>query len=425
MTSTFRLTLAAMLVSAPFVSADGCKWAKDGRIVPEHEQQALIEWANGTETLYVAARSDPTSEGSVWVVPVRAPAAAVKAEPIDQFPVVPHYMPLAAKAKRILQNAIDVTAIFDSGGLLCPLFMSGCSGQPPLAVEKSRVEKLGMVVTVVSADSRVAIESYLDAQGVHRSAADLSSLDPYFGRNEFAFVCGWVARAGEPVTATGLKLAFPSPTVWFPLRPTRAYTNAVETVVFVRGFVKPAADCKLPGLACQYVEGPVVNQGVLQAFAPVDRNYFWYRYGFPNSERLTRVTLTTDPQQWDRDLELVEGTTTSGTVALAVIETRHGYLFPLASALLGVPFGLLAPWLTVPKADRRWFDLLAGALMGAAVVFTILASAVVLSVWQWLRFRGRLVRRNCLLSLGLLAVLHFATVFALCRGLMAWIDSGG
>ena len=33
--------------------------------------------------------------------------------------------------------------------------------------------------------------------------------------------------------------------------------------------------------------------------------------------------------------------------------------------------GLLIPWVTIPKAERRWFDWPAGALTGAAIVFTI------------------------------------------------------
>jgi hypothetical protein len=103
-----------------------------------------------------------------------------------------------------------------------------------------------MVVVVLSAESRGALEVYLDAQGVNRVAADLSSLEPYLGNSEFALVCGWVTRRDKPAAATAIKVVFTSPNLWFPLQPTRAYTNAVETVVYVRGFVKP-----LPVAMCQ------------------------------------------------------------------------------------------------------------------------------------------------------------------------------
>ena len=90
---------------------------------------------------------------------------------------------------------------------------------------------------------------------------------------------------------------------------------------------------------------------------------------------MTRVTLTTDPQKWDRDLELVPGTTSVGTVAVAVTGWV-GFFGPLWSALLGACLGLMIPRLAVQPAERRRVDLLAGALTGAAIVLTIAASAL-------------------------------------------------
>lgn len=423
-----KLLAAVTLLLAPAAAAraDGCKFARDGRTVPEHEQRALIEWADGTETLYVAALSDPTTEGSVWVVPVRSAAAAVRAEPVEEFPAVTYYETLKGRAERRLQEAITLAAVLDSGGLACPLFIGsfGCGGgSAASAVEHSRVEKLGMVVTVVSAGSRDALEQYLDAQGVNRATADLSSLVPYFGGEGFAFVCGWVARPGEPAAATGLKVVFPSPTLWFPLMPTRAYTNPVGTVVYVRGFVKPADGCDLPGLKCEYIYGHVEPKGVSTVFKPV-QPWDHPAYFGGKLERLTRVTLTTDPQKWDRDLELVPGTTPVGTAAVAVTGWA-GFLGPLWSGMLGTALGLLIPWMTIPKAERRWFDWPAGALTGAAIVFTIWASALALAAWRGLTFRNQPWQPRRYVVLPVLAVAHFAVVFAVCRGLMAWITAEG
>ena len=297
---------------------------------------------------------------------MRASAASVRAEPVEQFPAVVYYETLKNRAERKLRDAISLAGILDSGGPCCfPFIDGGCGGGSAgkQAVEVSRVEKLGMVVVVLSAESRAAMEQYLDAQGVNRAAADLSSLDPYFGKVEYAFVCGWVAKRDVPVKATGLKLVFPSPTLWFPLQPTRAYTEPVETVVYVRGFVKPAPGCDLPGLKCEYVYGAVKELTVGQAFTadrPEEHSGF---YSSGQLQKLTRVTLTTDPQKWDRDLELVPGTTAVGTVALAVTGWL-GFYGPLWSTLLGALLGLFIPWLTIAKAERWRIDWLA-ALTGA------------------------------------------------------------
>lgn len=418
--------VALLLLALPSdTRADGCKFASNGRVVPEREQRALIEWADGTETLYVATLSDPITEGNVWVVPVRAAATLVVAEPVEEMPAVVYYQTLKRRAERQLREAIAFAAVLDSGGVCCPLFIGGCGmDAPKAAVEVSRVEQLGMVVTVLSAESRAEIEQYLDAQGVNRAAADLSPLDPYFGQLGYAFVCGWVANRDQPTSAAGLKVVFPSPTLWFPLRPTRAYTEPVETVVYARGFVRPAAGCHLPRLKCEYIYGEVKAVGLGQVF---DKSQSRDHPGYAPPDLLepfTRVTLTTDPQQWDRDLELVPGTTTVGAVALAVTGWV-GFLGPLWAALLGAALGLMIPWLTIPKAERRRGDWLSGAAIGAAIVLTIWISALAFTVWQGMRFPDRPYRLRRYVVLSALAVVHFAIVFAACHGLIAWITTTG
>lgn len=418
--------LAALLplLVTPAVRADGCKFAFDGRFVPEREQRALLEWADGTETLHVAALSDPTASGSVWVVPVRAAAVAVRAEPVEEFPAVANYRTLGSVAKHDIEQAIGFAAVLDSGLLCCPVVVTtlGTNAAGTFsAVEASRFEKFGMVVTVVSAGSRAEIETYLNAQGVDRKAADLSPLDPYLGDPGYAFVCGWVAGRGEPVTATGMKLVFPSPTLWFPLRPTRAYTDPVETVVYARGFVKPAPGCDLSNLKCEYVYGSIDRMRLVRAFsAEKGSNPFWYpsRGG---SESLTRVTFSTDPRTWDRDLELVPGTTLKGTVAMAVTRCP-GYVALLLSALIGAALGVFIPWLTIPKDIRRWQDWEAGAATGAAIAFTVWASALVFALWRWERLRGR--PEPSWRAVPALAIIHFAVVVVVGQGLIAWLTAG-
>jgi hypothetical protein len=410
-------TLAAVLLNllaAPLgLHADGCKFALNGRFVPEREQRAMIEWANGTETLYVAALSDPTSEGSVWVVPVRAPAMSVRAEPVDEFPVVGFYQTLRSRAREPLDNWLTATALLDSGGLLCPFVVGGCDDKKSTAPGKevSRVEKLGMVVTVVSAESRLALEEYLGTQGIDRRVADLSPLEPYFGKPEYAFVCGWVTQPGEPARATGLKLVFPSPTLWFPLRPTRAYDSPVVTVAYTRGFVKPADGCNLPDLRCEYVYGTVEPLSVHRSFAGASQRDLARHYS-GGTEPLTRVTLTSNPQLWGCDLELVSGTTVSGSANLAL--TGWAADFGLGwSALLGALLGLFLPRLTVPRGHRRWADYLGGAMTGAAILFSLWASMLTYAVWKSLRFREGLGPPRRYLAVVALAIVHFLVVLAI------------
>jgi hypothetical protein len=413
------------LLALPEARADGCKFAFDGRRVPEREQRAFVEWAEGTETLYVAALSDPTTDATVWVVPVRASATAISAEPVEAFPVVTDYVTLKRRAELRLREAIAFAGLLDSGGFLCPVFMGGCGGEPPgtkSAVETARVEKLGMVVTVVSAKSRAELERYFDDQGVNRSAADLSSLTPYIGQVDYAFVCGWVAKRSEPSRAAGLKVVFPSPTIWFPLRPTRAYTDPVETVVYVRGFVRPASGCVLPQLRCEYIYGHTESRGVGQVFARDDSRYPPIDLYSHDTKQLTRVTVATDPQKWDRDLELVPGKTLAGSVAVAVTG-RMGGLALLWSGILGAAVGLIITLLILPKAERYRIDWLCGAMTGAAIALTIWASAVVFFAWRGQRFGDNPQQMKSYVFLPALAVVHYLIAVAVCNALLAWINA--
>jgi hypothetical protein len=419
MSRVLPVLLLTALAGGP-VRADGCKFAPDGRLVPEREQVALVEWADGVETLHVAARSDETTAGGVWVVPVRGDAAAVRAEPVEKFPVVTFYRRDRDVARERLRSTIQMAQLLNSGGFCCIGVPLGCSaGGPDVAKEVARVEKHGMVVTVVRAETREEIENYLDAQGVNRKAVNLSSLESYIGREKFAFVCGWTA-AGRPMTATGFKIEFPSPTAWFPLRPTSVYADPVETVVYVRGRVKPAAGCDLPRLHCEYVHGVVKELGVGQSFERreflEERRHYHYE---DRPEPLTRVTLTTDPKAWDRDLELIPGLTADGQLvdALAGWASSNAPLFVVA---LGAVLGVMIPWVTIPKAERKRIDWLAGALVGAAVIFSLWASAFVLAAWRTIRFWERPSEPVRYLILPAFAAVHFLIVFAVCRTLM-WL----
>jgi hypothetical protein len=412
------LLLLALLPLA--ARADGCKFTPTGRKVPEREQRAMIAWADGVETLHVATLAEPTAEPTVWLVPVRAAAAAVRAEPVEEFPAVVYYDTLRRQAQDQLVMWSRVAAVLDSGGMCCVLLGGGCDDKAKSGFkETSRVEKLGMVVTVVSADSRVGLERYLEAQGVNHKAADLSSLDPYFGKPEFAFVCGWVVRPGEAARATGLHIEFPSPTLWFPLRPTRAYTNPVQTVVYARGFVKPADGCDLPGLRCEYIYGHVQNRGVGQTFEAD-----WHGRPMSGSqEELTRITLTADPQQWDRDLELVPGTTAAGSVALLVTGNTGAGIAWVVFALLGAVVGLGLPWVVVPRGERQGFDWLCGALTGAALALTLWMSLFVLLLWRYVRFGDQPSRPRCYLVLLPLALAHWLAAAGVCAMLRWWVQS--
>ena len=304
----FGLVLLCCLTLPLAIRGDGCIIDRLRRYVPEQEQLAFIEWQNGRERMYVATRTDPTDHPSLWIVPVRSSPESVQAEPVETAPQVVYYQPLVARTRERLQRAIFMTALLDSGGMLVwmglPFLPIGCPAAfaPGGDVQEyQRVEKLGMVVTVMTARSAEALDRYLTDNGVSTTAANLAALQPYLGQQEeYALVCGWLTKGGKKLAARAVRVDFPTPKLFYPLQPTCVYQTEVRTVIYVRGLVQPAADLAVPGVQCHYVRGAVKEINLGYSFAPPKREYGGYfRPPPPDStlEPLTRIELTSGPSR--------------------------------------------------------------------------------------------------------------------------------
>src|SRR5262249_13391226 len=134
-------------------------------------------------------------------------------------------------------------------------------GPPPQDVEVQvyqHVEKLGMVVEVLTAQSPAALDRYLTGKPLGVRAADVAALKPYCEEG-YTLVCGWAAGPAAEAQARAVRIEFPSDHVFYPLRPTRVYESDVPTAIFVRGWVRPGAGMALPGLRCRHLRGHVTD----------------------------------------------------------------------------------------------------------------------------------------------------------------------
>jgi hypothetical protein len=360
--------LVSWLALSSGARGDGAIINKKGHYVPEHEQQAVIEWRKGQERLYVATRSDPAGGPSLWMVPVRASPAQVQAEPVENLPRVFEQGPVVRPALKRLEDALSLTCLADTGLFPCCL-LRGFGGGYKSARKKGleevlRVERLGMVVVVLSVRSPEALHRYLAENGVEARATNLSALKPYFGAEEYALVCGWAAQTTEKVSARALRIDFPSPVVFYPLRPTRVYESDVQTALFVRGLVRPAA-VSVIGLRCKYLRGKIGNSSVDESAL----------------EPITRIELTSSPASWDQDLVLEAGSPAAVNVALFIDELPLGHLWS-AWAALGIALATFLPWVVLPKGVRRPSDWVWAATVGASVCLSVYAAALVFVAWR-------------------------------------------
>src|SRR5262249_31481549 len=160
--------------------------------------------------------------------------------------------------------------------------------------------------------------------------------------------------------ARSLRIDFPSKSIYYPLRPTRVYSNEIRTAIYMRGLVQPGEGPQPAGLRCVYVMGKVSTEDTDNPKRLM-------------AEPLTPVEFSSNPSDWTADLVLEAGAPTAVHIAYAIDEIA--FVFPwLVRIVTGALLASFLPWVVVPRAQRRTRDWLWAAGVGAVICMTILAS---------------------------------------------------
>lgn len=390
-----QVVAAMFLLAVPaVVFADGFLMKAGGKLVPEEEQKAYIEWADGKETLYVATRAGAAADAPVlWIIPLPGDPKKVDAEPVAGFRHVVHEESVVARAERTLQEGKAMALTLDTA--LCPLiaisalgtnasrtFNTVGSALPGVEVHK-HIEKMGMVVEVLSSKSAEALDAYLADKKLEVRAAEISALEPYL-REEHALICAWPKEGKESMTARGLKIDFPTAKVFYPLRPSRVYTNTIKTSIYVRGWFHPTPDLNLPGLKCGYVWAKVTDEPITDAFAALRSGSLPYE-----TVAATRVDLSSTPSGWTQDLTMDPGEPKSVSAAVSITEMgQYGMWYGLIC--LGAILSVYLPLAVVVRTERRWYDWLWALAVGAGLGLSVLFSGLVFLFWMERRQRADL-----------------------------------
>lgn len=399
--------------------ADGCIFGKGGKYIPEKEQRAFIEWNDGQERLFVATRTEKTAGPTVWIVPVPADPKAVKAEPVEKFPHVFATKSAVKGAQDNLAAAVVLTFCANSGSLIAVLpWDTHASSQYKTAVAvgsvkvHQHVEKLGMIVEVITADSSDALDAYLANKKMGIRSTDIKALEPYM-KEKYTLICGWALDGKDAMSARALRIDFPCPSVFFPLRPTRVYEGDIDTTFFVRGWFKPTAGAQLHDLKCSYMEGRVSDIAldvIMEKGEPLTPKMREILDSL-GLEPVTQVRLSRSPRNWTHDLTMDSGTPLAIDVALTI--QNRPLLLWLVSILMSLALSILLPFAVIPTGSRRWTDWVWAAGTGMCLGLTIIVSALVF--YQWCRLRLSVARPNPLRGLvkGSLLTCAIALSFAL------------
>lgn len=412
------LVLGCLLGSVPPAWADGCLLSKRGTYVPEKEQSAYIEWEAGRERLYVATRAEPSQGPALWLLPIPSPPEQVTVEPVQVFPHVSPTKPFVEAPREHLRHAAELTVCLDSAGLAAPMLLGKTANATFQSVGAmiggygvtvhQHVEKFGLVAEVLTAKDLNALDRYLRDKEIGVSAKDVVALQPYFNQ-EYVFICAWPADSAAEVTARSLRIDFSYPRIYYPLRASRVYTAEINTSVFVRGWAQPVPGNNIADLRCRYVRtSPAVEATDKRTLGvsvlPNGAHWLW------GPERPhTRVELPRSPQAWTEDLELDPHAPSAIQVAGVVQQLGPVGLW-LVGGLQGAIFLAFLPLALFPRAERRGTDWVWACLSGAALLFSLLLSAIVFAAWM----RARDVKRlESTTGTGLtVATFAFLLVFA-------------
>jgi hypothetical protein len=393
----FPLYLAAIAVLLCWpvgLCADGFVIGKRGQYIPEEEQRAFIEWKDGQERLFVTTRSGAAADATLWIVPVPARPESVQAEPVERFPRIPPRVSVAKEATKRLDNLAMWCVCLDGGVPLVAIALQGENANATFSFVGVKVhqhiEKLGMVVELLTAQSTEALDRYLADKKFDVRAANIAALAPYL-REEYTLVCSWVAVPSQKMTARAVRIDFPSAGVFYPLRPTRLNESDMATTICIRGWMRPQAGLTLPGLRCRYVQANVSEAPLGEKLPPLPDSKghdssedeplsLLNKRKSPEDEPLTLVELSNSPQDWTQDLVLEPGAPAAVYVAQA-INSLGAWPMLVVPGVCGVVLATFLPWVIIPREKRRWFDWPWAWGVGISTCLTILISACVFYAW--------------------------------------------
>lgn len=381
--------IAIMAAGAGVTRADGCILSKLGVYVPERAQFAFVEWSNGSERLFVSTQAVPHAGPTVWLVPIPAPPDKIVVDPISTFPIVFGDELVIEKAKNFLMMTTVATAVLDIlpmapmiiaataiGTQASTTFSNVATSLDGGVIVHQHIEKLGMTVEVVTAESPKALNDYLHRHGFETDAERIEAIRPYI-EGPYSLICGWLTDPAR-VEARSLRVDFPSPEIFYPLRPTSVYRTPVDAVVYVRGWAMPAQNSgQMP--RCRYLRGRVTDMPV----STLGENHLWKNidYRLPE-EKLTRIEIGRQASMWTEDLRLAVGAPSAVAVADRIGAMSYGFAM-LLQIVVGAAAGCVVPLLTVEdNSKRKLCDLGWGMVAGGLSCFSIVATWLVARYWQ-------------------------------------------
>ena len=321
------LFLITCLTSTTIALGDGCVVRRPTNTPSwdyseEDNQVCFISHKDGLETMVLSVDVSEGEDDLVWIFPVPAIPESVYIDVTKGLPILKG-VNVGETSKKVIHlavaNARNTVFIpfpddVPRSGRVYSMGLEAISGVNELDSEEvtihKLVNKLGLSVLLLDADSSTALDVFLTENGVELPAGAQSVIDEYIGE-DYCFVVSWVNDLGMTrVGSLAISLRFPTASPYFPLRLTSVYDDLeIPITVYVRGHWIPN-----------------LYQGI-SGYSDVDYytrttiDYPDSRYGLADTQ-YTRLSINSPSQQFSDDIWFKKGITLTGWVSKLILENQ-------------------------------------------------------------------------------------------------------
>ena len=305
-------------------------------LVPESRQYAFISHENGLEELRIAVKADLNGTQAFWILPLPARPGDISVDVLSGFPKLRGYE-VESRVGYLVNQAYPLMVltqmypiffvpliiwqlgVFNMGGGAAS---SGALADSGVVVE-THLEKKGLTIEVLEADSWSALENYLQKRNVRLPEESKGIVGDYVGK-KYSFVVTWISNVSEYRGYAGggtlsMQAKFPTNRLYYPLRLTAVYgKRTVPINLYVKGFVTP-----------ELIEGVPSNVGY---------------YVNEDGMQYTKIAVNSQASNFVEDLWIDKGAPFRTTVAYLLglnVFIAPLLIFLLSSCLAALLAGLL------------------------------------------------------------------------------------
>jgi hypothetical protein len=362
------------------VVADGVVLRPDSwEPLEENEQRAAIAYQNGFEKMIIAIDFRMAYDKAVWIFPLPAKPEKIVIDVVTEFPRFRGRNieeSLQQNLMSILLGIVDPVFILALTERIYPL-KAGVLEETTGVIIHEHLEKEGVTVELVTAESGDALYNYLTNKGLKVEKNAITIFDSYIGK-EYSFVVAWITRYCDGYTNTckpwyseiyqsygpynrkvGIFITFPTSKVFYPLLPTSVYgSKPIPVNIYLVGYFEPKVYPEIESYTkTSYYIQDYLSTSLTEFFGSTILRNLPY----------TKVEIVAPSKYFVSDLYFEE----SSRAKLIGFIVSHRILVILVVAIISAAAGGITGFIIYRKMGKF-------ALIGMANIFTLAGVAIAL-----------------------------------------------